>query len=68
MVKISAVLATDPPITVPRPVVEVAGSEVVEGGSGEELIPVGNEPVVDNEDWGEDESGGNDPVKLEAAE
>jgi len=68
MVKRPAVLATDPPSTLPRPVVAVAGSGVVEGGGREELIPVGNEPVVDNEDRREDESGGNDPVKLEAAE
>ena len=34
----------------------------------EGLIPAGNEPVVDNKDAREDESGGNNPAKLEVAE
>ena len=74
-----AVLATPP--LVPRPLVAVDGGVLVklettdsaelmteEREEREELIPVGNEPVVDNEDGREDESGGNDPVKLEVAE
>jgi len=70
-------LATPP--LVPRPLVALGGSaSVVElertdpaelrTEEREELIPVGNEPVVDNEDGREDESEGNDPVKLEVAE
>ena len=80
MVKRPAVLATPP--LVPRPLVAVGGRVSVvelertdsaeltteEREEREELIPVGNEPVVDNEDGREDESGGNDPVKLEVAE
>jgi len=81
MVKRLAVLATDPPNMMPRPVVTllthivlplVVGLDSVESNEvreeREELIPVGNEPVVDNEDEREDESRGSDPVELKAAE
>jgi len=79
MVKRLAVLATDPPNTVPRPVVALLretttivelDSAVLKGvrEGGKELIPVGSEPVVDSGDGREDESGVNGPVKLEAAE
>jgi len=70
MVKRPAVLAADSPNVVPRQV--VAPTHIVDfvelNGAREEregLIPVGN---VDNGDGKEDEGGGNDPVKLEAAE
>jgi len=33
----------------------------------EELIPVGSETVVDNEDGSEDEPEGNEPLKVEVA-
>ena len=73
MARRPAGLAIDPPDPPsPRLVVVVcgAGGSKVEGvrEEWEELIPVGNEPVVDNEDGREDESGGNDPVKLEVGE
>ena len=81
MVKRPTVLATDPPNMVPRPVValliHIVLPLVVELDSvelkkvrekREGLIPAGNEPVVDNEDGREDESGGNNPAKLEVAE